>query len=389
MIEETLDIESLRKFTGPLLYESRLQPGDVILMRGGKLEGGVKGDIVREAISRGTSNRPASAFTHAALVIDNGSLLESDGTGVGPRILRTLGCTEQHETVAELRTNVRELEVYRHPRITEVDPEKVDRALERLKAEYYKEYPPIHELIGAITVNRIRELADALEPFLMKLDQSKNPGPFCSEVAVLFYEYIGLSVGESGKTSPEALAKSGLERREDLIIDPHGLKLYAFEQELGDVVSQRMEQGRKWGVEMGRHNAAMKEFIATGQVRMLLDQIETFKLAVTSERPRMSARIISDFRDMLELFTQEQPSVDTYGITLGKLRRSDARRWNLLRLKAFRRQLKEERNWIRRCKLRRRINQVVESHEFTSEVLDYVIEDAESRAASNASREST
>jgi len=163
-----------------------LRPGDVLLSRGhGK---------PASAIAAWT-NGP---YSHAAIVVSDSWLFESDDVGVGytPLELTRVEVIESENHLLGLLRGTQAAEVRRYPGLENRQPEQLSAALREILQPFAGlEYPEWSALadagnrgaIGNAAMGAILRLRDSLEKGTLW-----NPGPFCSQLAALALGSLGL-----------------------------------------------------------------------------------------------------------------------------------------------------------------------------------------------------
>jgi hypothetical protein len=190
-----------------VLRSDILEPGDVLLTHGGGWE------------SKTIAVLSGGEFSHAALVVNHLTLLESDGGVIGYRAIQWLGrglIAGKPATLARLLADLKRLAVYRHPDLRNLPRGTFDAALRaELDYSYGRDYSEMYRLVLLANLSYYLKWLVAVT---FKLFEHKTleqiPGPFCSELVSRVYERIGLRLFQQNRPaaeiSPNHLAKSKL-----------------------------------------------------------------------------------------------------------------------------------------------------------------------------------
>ncbi|MDY4379902.1 hypothetical protein SOV92_19120 [Pectobacterium brasiliense] len=190
-----LDLNELQG-CGPLLRKSKLQPGDVLLVRG------------NNPFSSLIVMMSGGQYSHAAIWIPVGNadftdlfLAESDTAGVGftsiiPMSLYQEGLSTS-ETVYCIPDNPKNWVLLRHPECKNIDAAQMLQASIQLqKNDFFKTYSAVPRLLEAVTLPTpyhilFKGLAQTVECF--RIDKGTR-GAFCSELVATFFSTLGLDL---------------------------------------------------------------------------------------------------------------------------------------------------------------------------------------------------
>ncbi|WP_129954458.1 MULTISPECIES: hypothetical protein [unclassified Rahnella] len=190
-----LDLSELQD-SGPLLRKSKLQPGDVLLVRG------------NNPFSSLIVMMSGGQYSHAAIWIPGGDadftdlfLAESDTAGVGftrimPMSLYQEGLSTS-ETVYCIPDNPKSCVLLRHPECKNIDEAQMCQASIQLqKNDFFKTYSAVPRLLEAVTLPNpyhllLKGLAQTVE--CCRVDEGTR-GAFCSELVATFFSTLGLDL---------------------------------------------------------------------------------------------------------------------------------------------------------------------------------------------------
>ncbi|MDA8511162.1 hypothetical protein [Citrobacter sp. Igbk 14] len=195
-----LDLAALQS-SGPLLWEKKLRPGDVLL---------VCGNSPFSSLIVKASGGP---YSHAAIWIHGGDsgieslyLAESDTSGVGFTFLLPMrlypGGHSTAEKVICIPENPREWILLRHPECENIDLSRMIQASKDLQEnDFYKTYSAVPRLLEAITLPDFphllaKHVAQAIES--CRFDKGTR-GAFCSELVATFFSRLGLELFTDGR----------------------------------------------------------------------------------------------------------------------------------------------------------------------------------------------
>jgi hypothetical protein len=284
-----------------VLRSEMIEPGDVLLTHGG----GSGSEMI--------ATMSVGEFSHAALVVNQAMLFESDGGVIGHKAIRWLGwgtIAGKPARLACLLTDPKRLALYRHPGLRNLPAGTFEAALRaELEHSYGRDYSEMYRLVP------LANLPDKLKPLVaaaFKLYERSTltqqiPGPFCSELVSRVYERMGLALFEQGRPaeeiSPNHLAKSNLVRVEEAVISSSSVVGY-----------EAMEPSR---------NIAEKLYPAAGDrlayyrraqrsIERELDKLDEISRNMREQSRAQLADLRSVFEKQIEsafqLFTKEQKS---------------------------------------------------------------------------------
>jgi hypothetical protein len=324
-----------------------IEPGDVLLTHGGGWE------------SKTIAILSGGEFSHAALVVNQGVVFESDGGVIGHKAIQWLGwgtIDGKRTRFARLLTDPKRLAVYRHPGLRNLPAGTFDAALRAEQEHSYgRDYSEMYRLVPLANV------PDQLKPFIAAafklyegntLAQQMIPGPFCSELVSRVYERMGLALFAKGRPaaeiSPNHLAKSNLMRVEGAVIssssvvgfkaiEPFSNIAEKFYPVAGDVLARERRAHRLIAREAGKLNEmsrSMREQ-TPAQLEVLRrsfqQQIESaFQLFVKEQEngnkglARWSLRLCMNYLEFApELAALSEESVDRESMKAGFLKIND------------------------------------------------------------------
>lgn len=194
------DLAALQS-SGPLLWEKKLRPGDVLL---------VCGNSPFSSLIVKASGGP---YSHAAIWIHGGDsgieslyLAESDTSGVGFTFLLPMSLYPGGQSTAErvicIPENPREWILLRHPECENIDLSRMIQASKDLQEnDFYKTYSAVPRLLEAITLPDFpnllaKHVAQAIES--CRFDKGTR-GAFCSELVATFFSRLGLELFTDGR----------------------------------------------------------------------------------------------------------------------------------------------------------------------------------------------
>lgn len=208
------------------IISERLRPGDVILL---------DSDTARARLIKIGQNGP---WYHPALVLNQFTVFESDGMGIGRTPLQQMGMARVGGKLVSLSRpscNPTDFCVLRHPNLENIDAQKLDEALGAFVTKYAGlDYSDVSRLMEAAFLPKHvrRALASIVsavaDPMVRRFADRKIPGPFCSELIAAFFDGVGHSAfGDNRK--PETVAPSHLadaaisvleQRADAIVVDP-------------------------------------------------------------------------------------------------------------------------------------------------------------------------
>jgi hypothetical protein len=207
-----------------MLRSEMIEPGDVFLMHGGGWE------------SKTIATFSAGPFSHAALVVNQAMLFESDGGIIGHKAIHWLGSGEiagKPARLARLMTDPKRLALYRHPDLRKLPPGAFEAALRaELDESYGRDYSEMYRLVPLANFpDWLKPLvADAFKRYERNTLREQIPGPFCSELVSRVYERMGLALFRKARPpaeiSPNDLAKSNLIRVEGAVVSSSSVVHY-------------------------------------------------------------------------------------------------------------------------------------------------------------------
>jgi hypothetical protein len=205
----------------PFLVIPKLETGDVIVLRGKK---------PRSKVIAGFTG---GSYSHAALWVGHGCLVESDGAGVGetfPQLLSLSRGNGREVICLPAEEPVSELVVLRHPGMASVSEKARADALARLRQrEFYSDYSELARL-PKLAVRAPAVLRRVAERTFGKFDglvaPNRAPGAFCSELVAIYFEVLGLPLFPgivAGALSPNSLVTNSKWLIEDAVLHPRDI----------------------------------------------------------------------------------------------------------------------------------------------------------------------
>jgi hypothetical protein len=220
----SIDIRASRErsdMSPNVLRAEMLEPGDVLLTR----------DVGWQ--SAAIASLTGGEFSHAALVVNQAMLFESDGGVIGHKAIQWFGhgtISGARTTVARLPTEPKLLAAYRHPGLRNLPTGSFDAAFrEEFEYSFGRDYSALYRLVP------LANLPDELKPLIaaaFKFYEDRIPaqrihGPFCSELVSRIYERMGLALFEQARPpaniTPNHLANSNLLRVEGAVVSLSGV----------------------------------------------------------------------------------------------------------------------------------------------------------------------
>jgi hypothetical protein len=205
-----------------LVRSDLLQVGDVILTRGA--------DIASTLIAKWT----AGEFSHAALCIERGMILESDGTIIRHKLLLHFGFVKINDAlknVSQLPDNPSKAAVYRHPEIETVRDQLTEAVRLLMEGDLGKNYSELFRLVALLNLDHsVSSILTSLSRALEKKMETNVPGPFCSELIAKFYQRLNLQLFDDQRpperVSPNDLASSRLCPVSDVVVESAVIPIY-------------------------------------------------------------------------------------------------------------------------------------------------------------------
>lgn len=198
MLNIKFDLNELRS-NGPLLRKSKLQPGDVLLVRG------------NTPFSSLIVNMSGGEYSHAAIWIPGGDanftdlfLAESDTAGVGFTQIIPMGIYQVGRQTAEIvyciPGNPKAWVLLRHPDCKNIDAIQMRQASIQLQInDFFKTYSPLPRLLETVVLPNsyhivLKGLAQTFE--YCRVDKGTR-GTFCSELVATFFSNLGVELFSS------------------------------------------------------------------------------------------------------------------------------------------------------------------------------------------------
>jgi len=270
-----------------VLRSEMIEPGDVLLTHGG----GWESEII--------SNLSGGDFSHAALVVNQAMLFESDGGVIGHKAIQWLGwgtIAGEQARLARLLTNPKRWAVYRHSRPRTLADGTFAAALrDEIEHSYGRDYSEMYRLVP------LADLPDLLKPLVSAAFQfherhtlaDQIPGPFCSELVSRVYERMGLALFEHGQPaaeiSPNHLAKSNLVLVEGAIVSSSSVVAYRPMEKLSNVAERLYP---------GDHQAHYRRW--QRGIERRLDELDKLTLAMRESSRANLALLRSSFQQQIE-----------------------------------------------------------------------------------------
>jgi Orthopoxvirus protein of unknown function (DUF830). len=167
-------------------------------------------------------------YSHAALCLNQSVIFESDGGLIGDKLLQNLGSAiidTKRVFLSGIPGNPVQCAVYRHPDIDTVSSVRFEEAMgQEMSESYGKDYSEKYRLVPLAQCGPVmKRLLDAYFRFEHRSKYADSiSGPFCSELVAKFYERLQLPLFSEAKRpdqiSPNDLANSALERRDDVVL---------------------------------------------------------------------------------------------------------------------------------------------------------------------------